>query len=118
MHTQSAGASTFPKLWRKIEPILSSGVFVAHNAPFDMGVLKKCLIDYNIQWTVPYCCTVQIVRCILPGMSHKPNSLCDYYGICFDHHKADSDSGAAARILIQYMEIGAVLSDNVKEYVL
>ena len=45
-----AGAPTFPELWKKIEPILSSGVLVAHNASFDMGVLKKCLKDYNIQW--------------------------------------------------------------------
>ena len=59
-----AGAPTFPELWKKIEPILSSGVLVAHNASFDMGVLKKCLKDYNIQWksAVPYCCTVQIGR--------------------------------------------------------
>ena len=51
-----AGAPTFPELWKKIEPILSSGVLVAHNASFDMGVLKKCLKDYNIQWksAVPY----------------------------------------------------------------
>ena len=27
-----AGAPTFPELWKKIEPILSSGVLVAHNA--------------------------------------------------------------------------------------
>ena len=43
-----AGAPTFPELWERIEPILASGVLVAHNAPFDMGVLKKCLRDYGI----------------------------------------------------------------------
>ena len=35
-----AGAPTFPELWERIEPLMSSGVLVAHNAPFDMGVLK------------------------------------------------------------------------------
>ena len=79
-----AGAPTFPELWKKIEPILSSGVLVAHNASFDMGVLKKCLKDYNIQWksAVPYCCTVQIGRRVLPEISHKLNNVCDHYGIC------------------------------------
>ena len=42
------GAPTFWELWPRIEPILSSGVLVAHNAPFDLGVLKKCLQSYGI----------------------------------------------------------------------
>ena len=92
-----AGAPTFPELWKKIEPILSSGVLVAHNASFDMGVLKKCLKDYNIQWksAVPYCCTVQIGRRVLPEISHKLNNVCDHYGICLDHHRADSEDTAS-----------------------
>ena len=42
-------APTFDALWPRIEPILSSGVLVAHNAPFDLGVLKKCLRGYGIE---------------------------------------------------------------------
>jgi DNA polymerase-3 subunit epsilon len=53
---------------------------------------------------------------ILPGMSHKLNTLCDHYGISLDHHRADSDSRAAAKILIQYMETGAVVTDYIKQY--
>ncbi|MCR5602199.1 MAG: exonuclease, partial [Lachnospiraceae bacterium] len=45
-----ADAPSFPELWPKIEPVMSSGIIVAHNAVFDMGVLKKCLNDYGIQW--------------------------------------------------------------------
>ena len=95
-------------------------MLVAHNASFDMGVLKKCLKDYNIQWksTVPYCCTVQIGRRVLPEISHKLNNVCDHYGICLDHHRADSDSTAAAKILLRYMEKGTVITDFVKEYML
>jgi DNA polymerase-3 subunit epsilon len=111
-------APTFPQLWEEIEPLMSSGVLVAHNAPFDMGVLKKCLRDYDIYWKseVPYCCTVQMGRRILPGISHKLNCLCDYYGIYLDHHQADSDSRAAAEILLRYMETGAEISGYVKNY--
>ena len=43
-----AGAPTFPVLWGEIEPLMSSGLLVAHNAIFDMNVLKKCLRDYQI----------------------------------------------------------------------
>ena len=44
-----ADAPSFPELWPKIEPVMSSGIIVAHNAVFDMGVLKKCLNDYGIE---------------------------------------------------------------------
>ncbi|MGN0487865.1 MAG: exonuclease domain-containing protein [Ruminococcus sp.] len=36
-----ANAPTFPQLWTKIEPLMSSGLLVAHNAVFDMNVLKN-----------------------------------------------------------------------------
>ena len=56
---------------------------------------------------VKYCCTVQIGKKMLPGISHKLNDLCDHYGIELDHHKADSDSHACAEILLKYFEAGA-----------
>ena len=82
---------------------------MAHNAQFDMGVLKKCLLAYEIEWKpcAHYICTVQMGRRLLPGISHKLNDLCDYYGIALDHHKADSDSRACAQILLRYLQSGA-----------
>ena len=44
----AAEAPAFPQLWAEIEPLMSSGVLVAHSAPFDMGVLAKCLNAYGI----------------------------------------------------------------------
>ena len=101
-------APVFPELWTRIEPLMSEGLLVAHNAVFDMNVLKKCLCDYGIDWKpyARYICTVQMGRRLLPGMSHKLNVLCDYYGIRLDHHKADSDSHACAEILLRYLESG------------
>jgi len=111
-------APAFPQLWSRIEPLMFSGILVAHNAVFDMGVLKKCLWDYGIYWKAEadYCCTVQMGRRLLPGISHKLNCLCDYYDIELDHHKADSDSRAAAEILLRYMETGADIRRFVKKY--
>lgn len=115
-----AHAPVFPALWRELEPVFSSGVLVAHNAVFDLGVLKKCLRYYDIGWkpTVPYCCTVQMGRRLLPGISHKLDSLCAYYGIPLDHHQADSDSHAAAEILLRYMETGARVENFIRSYAL
>ena len=110
-----AGSPSFDELWNEIEPLMSSGLLVAHNAPFDLGVLKKCLQAYGIDWipSARYLCTVQMGRRLLPGMRHGLDVMCDYYGICLDHHQADSDSRACAEILLRYLRGGA----NVKQFI-
>ena len=102
-------APTFPELWPRIEPLLSSGLLTAHNAVFDMNVLKRCLCGYGIEWKpyARYICTVQMGRRLLPGMRHNLDVLCGYYGIELDHHHAGSDSRACAEILLRYLESGA-----------
>ncbi|MEE1113603.1 MAG: 3'-5' exonuclease [Eubacterium sp.] len=114
------GAPNFALLWKEIEPIMSSGMLLAHNAPFDLGVLRKCLADYGIAWkpTVDYLCTVQMGRRILPEQGHKLNELCDYYGIELDHHQADSDSRACAEIFLHYLEGGADVERFVHHYLM
>lgn len=111
-------APAFPQLWEKIGPMLSEGLLVAHNAVFDLGVLKRCLQDYGISWRqyTRYICTVQMGRRLHPGISHKLNALCDYYGIDLDHHKADSDSRACAKILLRYLEDGADVKQFIRTY--
>ncbi|MBR1761792.1 MAG: 3'-5' exonuclease [Eubacterium sp.] len=108
----------FAELWDEIEPIMSSGMLVAHNAVFDLGVLKKCLADYGIDWRPysRYLCTVQIGRRELPGISHKLNDMCDYYGIELIHHQAASDSHACAEILLNYMQSGIDLKNHIRTF--
>ena len=111
-------APSFPELWPQIEPLLSSGILVAHNAGFDIGVLRKCLDGYEIEWkpSVKGVCTVVMGRSLLPGISHKLNDMCDYFGICLNHHRADSDSHACAEILLRYMEQGADPEKYIRTY--
>ncbi|MBQ7278838.1 MAG: 3'-5' exonuclease [Clostridia bacterium] len=113
-----AAAPTFPELWPTIEPILSSGILVAHNASFDMTVLKKCLQAYGIPWQnrVQGICTVLMGRRLLPHISHKLNDLCAYYGIDLNHHRADSDSLACAQILLRYLASGADPAPHIRSY--
>lgn len=115
-----ADAPTFPEVWPDIEPILSSGLLVAHNAVFDMSVLKKCLSHYGIRWkhSARYICTVQMGRRILPGMRHNLNVMCEYFGIELEHHQASSDSLGCARILLKYLEAGADVRPFIRTCVL
>ena len=113
-----SGAPTFPRLWEQIRPLIESGTIVAHNAQFDLGVLKACLRDYGIDWKpkAQAICTVLIGRKILPDISHKLNNMCAYYGICLNHHQADSDSQACAEILLRYMKDGTPVDQYIKDY--
>ena len=111
-------APTFPEVWTRIEPMLSNGLLAAHNAVFDLSVLKKCLQAYELNWKpyVRYVCTVQMGRKLLPGMRHNLNVLCDYYGIPLDHHHAASDSRACGEILLRYLEDGADIRQHIRTF--
>ena len=97
---------------------MTSGILAAHHAVFDLGVLKKCLHDYGIPWksAVRYCCTVQMGRRLVPGISHSLNVMCDHYGIRLNHHQADSDSHACAEILLRYFDAGAEERQFIRTY--
>lgn len=108
--SMAADAPAFGELWPVLEPLFSSGLLVAHNAPFDMSVLAKCLRAYCIDWRdqTGYACTVQMSRRCWPQLpNHKLDTLCAYLDIPLDHHKADSDSRACAQILTACLDQGA-----------
>ena len=111
----------FPALWEQILPLFESGLLVAHYAPFDMGVLGKCLRGYGIAWkpTVPYACTCAMGRAAYPGLpNHKLDTLCGRVGIDLDHHHAGSDSRAAAELLLDYQRRGLDVARYTRRYAL
>lgn len=113
------GKPTFPELWQEIGPLLDSGLLIAHNAPFDLSVLAKCLRAYGICWhsSVPYACTCQMSRRLLPQLpDHKLNTLCAYLGLELDHHRAGSDSLACGEILLHHLLSGADMAAYTRTY--
>ena len=83
-----------------------------------MGVLKKCLTGYGIEWkkSVKYLCTVKVGRKCLPDMSHSLDVMCKHYGIALDHHQAASDSRACAEILLRYIDAGYDANSFIRTY--
>lgn len=113
------GAPNFAQLWKQIEPIMSSGILVAHNARFDLGVLCKCLRAYGISWknSVPYACTCVMGRRFCPDFpDRKLNTMCKILGIDLDHHHAGSDSDACAQILLHYIHSSMPVEDHLQTY--
>lgn len=114
-----ADKPTFSELWAELEPLMSTGILIAHNAPFDMRVLAQCLGAYGIDWQpfATYACTCAMGRACYPELSnHKLNTLCAYLDLNLDHHNAGSDSRACGELLLDYMRHGLNIGRYVRRY--
>lgn len=95
-------APEFPDAMAEFLPDLSRGLILAHNAPFDIGVLRASLAAYGLP--VPglaYLCTLQVARRVFPhpagcGLGKVAARL----GIRFAHHDAGEDAYACAEIAL------------------
>ena len=97
---------TFLELWSEIKPYLEGKLVVAHNASFDMSVLRKTLDTYNIPYpNMNYFCSMIMSRNFYPYLENsKLNTVNDHLGYKFDHHNASSDASASANIVLNIIE--------------
>lgn len=95
-------APTFDRLWPTLEPILRDRVVLAHNAGFDISVLRHVLDAYGIRYPrLSYLCTVQIARRVWPRLpDHKLNTVAGHLGLSLRHHDAEDDAVACADIAL------------------
>ena len=93
-------ARDFAGVWPELERYLQGRVVVAHNALFDMGVLRASLRAHHLPPPQFYqCCTVQLARRVWPELpNHKLNTVGDFLNIAFRHHDALEDARACAAI--------------------
>lgn len=96
----------FDKIYEYLRPDLEGYPILAHNASFDISVLRHTLDLYGIEYPETiYSCTYQMSREALKGLfSLKLNSVCSHYGIAIDHHRALSDAEACAEIAIRLFQ--------------
>ena len=94
-------APTFPQFWPRLWPQVS-GPLVAHNAAFDMSVLRYVLDRSGLQYPdTDYFCTRVIARLAWPRHpTYALNHIADVLGIAFQHHDAEEDAYACALIAV------------------
>ncbi|TRM11785.1 3'-5' exonuclease [Lentibacillus cibarius] len=99
-------APTFAELWPTLHGYLAGNMVIAHNASFDMSVMRHTLDYFNLTYPeLDYLCTANIARRVWPELTnHKLNTVAAHHGIRFDHHHALEDASVAAKILIKAFE--------------
>lgn len=116
-------APSFEDIWPELIHYAACYPLVAHNANFDMGVLRSELDRANLAApTIRYGCSMQLARSAWPRRSktgledatvaeiaarpenHKLSTLSEFLGIELDHHNALSDAIACGEIAVRAVE--------------
>lgn len=95
-------APSYTEVIAQMLDFIGDDPLVAHNAPFDMGVLKASAeaIDYELP-VLTYGCSLQIARKTYNLDSYRLNQVAYAIGHEeFEHHNALADSDACAKIVV------------------
>lgn len=94
-------APEFPHVWAEAMHVVGDRTVVAHNASFDIGVIRRACEEYQLDAPdLRYLCTVALSRRTWPQLSaHKLPIVADHVGAQLDHHDALSDAAACSTIL-------------------
>jgi len=96
-------APLFNAAYPEIKKRMYGKISVAHNESFDRNVLKKSMLDYNLNYAdlqiaERWECTMKIYRA--KGYRAKLNICCATHGIELKHHDALSDARACAKLYL------------------
>jgi len=101
-------APRFNLLWDSdILPFIGDYPLAAHNASFDMGVLKAVLIHYDLPVPVlPYFCTCNLARRTWPRLkSHALTALAKHFNITYKAHDALDDALTCGKLVLMSAEV-------------
>lgn len=95
---------TFDVLYEKVfKAYLENQLVIAHNASFDMSVLRATLSEYDIEFPkLDYLCTVKIAQKVWPDLhKHTLDVVSNHLNFKFKHHDAYDDARACANIMVK-----------------
>jgi len=92
---------SFQELWIELKSYFEDELLVAHNAIFDMQVLRSLLMYYRIPFKrMPFVCSFSVAKKVWRHDVEKfgLSTLSKFLGIHLEHHRAESDAFACAEI--------------------
>ncbi len=104
---QVANEPKIDKVIGKFVDFIGDAVLVAHNAPFDMGFIKRDIKKYlNIDYQCSVIDTLQMARDLFPDLKkYGLGDLNKTLGLALEkHHRAVDDSQATANMFIIFLE--------------
>ena len=98
----TALAPDFAEVWWEVAPLLAAGPLLAHNAPFDIRVLRALIASHElVAPSYEYVCTVALARRTFPELRrHTLDAMCDHCDIRPTHHDAAPDAAACANLAL------------------
>jgi DNA polymerase III subunit epsilon len=101
----------FNELWFEIKPLIENKFLIAHNAGFDMSVLRRTLEAYRLPFpTLNYACSYIFSKKVWQGLpAYDLKTLCKVNNIELKHHRAGADSKATAELTLRAFEIAGVM---------
>lgn len=101
-----ASAPYFDEVWHEVKQYLDDTLLVAHNASFDISVLRHALDNHSITYpTFDYLCSYRLAQHIWDDLlSYKLSYLANTFDFDLNHHDALSDAVAAGKILLRCMD--------------
>ena len=98
----------FAALWPDMARFMEGARWlVAHNAPFDRGVLQACCTAAGVAApAIPFACTLKGARRGLDLPARNLAAVCEHFSIDLQHHHAGSDAMATAQIFLRLTQLG------------
>ena len=111
-------APKFNELWPDVSSFIGQTPLVAHNAIFDMGVLKATLNRYGIEPIHnDYYCTLSLARKLWRGKpSYKLTYLANEFGWEYDAHNALADAEVCGRLFSKLCGINLFEEDVMRRF--
>lgn len=111
----TVNAPSFPEVWEKIKAHFDNAYIVAHNADFDISVLRATLEHYGLPMPhiAGYICTCEI-------NNHENLELaCARYGITLTkHHDGEDDAINCAKLYLAYVNgVCKLANEEIPDYI-
>ena len=110
----TADKPEFNEIWTELKPLIENQFLIAHNAGFDISVLRRTLELYKLPFpTLNYSCSYIFSKKVWEGLpAYDLKTLCKVNNIPLKHHRAGADSKATAELALKAFEIAGVVSFN------